>query len=127
MPFVGMALQIVDEPRLDPFRSGRISPPGQTRDPVGRTETDPKKVLSQPVGVLPDNLHCFLPVITVDLPRQGRCDPQTGPGGEDLPLRSEEHTSELQSRPQLVCRLLLEKKKLIATFTRKTATRWSPS
>src|SRR5437870_6391450 len=28
-----------------------------------------------------------------------------------LPLRSEEHTSELQSRGHLVCRLLLEKKK----------------
>src|SRR5436309_5929197 len=28
-----------------------------------------------------------------------------------LPLRSEEHTSELQSRENLVCRLLLEKKK----------------
>src|SRR5690554_7573649 len=28
-------------------------------------------------------------------------------------LRSEEHTSELQSRPHLVCRLLLEKKKII--------------
>src|SRR5690554_7518465 len=28
-------------------------------------------------------------------------------------LRSEEHTSELQSRPHLVCRLLLEKKKKI--------------
>src|SRR5436305_11285640 len=28
----------------------------------------------------------------------------------DMP-RSEEHTSELQSRPHLVCRLLLEKKK----------------
>src|SRR5690554_4044011 len=27
------------------------------------------------------------------------------------PIRSEEHTSELQSRPHLVCRLLLEKKK----------------
>src|SRR3989442_6597570 len=27
--------------------------------------------------------------------------------------RSEEHTSELQSRPHLVCRLLLEKKKAI--------------
>src|SRR5690554_7386308 len=26
------------------------------------------------------------------------------------PVRSEEHTSELQSRPHLVCRLLLEKK-----------------
>src|SRR5690554_7487756 len=29
----------------------------------------------------------------------------------DLFPRSEEHTSELQSRPHLVCRLLLEKKK----------------
>src|SRR5690554_7522827 len=28
-----------------------------------------------------------------------------------LRVRSEEHTSELQSRPHLVCRLLLEKKK----------------
>src|SRR3712207_7115160 len=30
--------------------------------------------------------------------------------------RSEEHTSELQSRQYLVCRLLLEKKKLIYTL-----------
>src|SRR5690554_7468880 len=30
---------------------------------------------------------------------------------EELKARSEEHTSELQSRPHLVCRLLLEKKK----------------
>src|SRR3712207_6936542 len=29
---------------------------------------------------------------------------------EELRARSEEHTSELQSRPYLVCRLLLEKK-----------------
>src|SRR3989442_11884409 len=29
----------------------------------------------------------------------------------DVRNRSEEHTSELQSRPHLVCRLLLEKKK----------------
>src|SRR3989442_4098125 len=29
-------------------------------------------------------------------------------------FRSEEHTSELQSRPHLVCRLLLEKKKIKA-------------
>src|SRR5690606_40502420 len=46
----------------------------------------------------------------------------SGALGEDLPLtvagaateltrRSEEHTSELQSRENLVCRLLLEKKK----------------
>src|SRR3989442_3328226 len=34
--------------------------------------------------------------------------------------RSEEHTSELQSRPHLVCRLLLEKKKIqLNTCSRK--------
>src|SRR5436305_6330346 len=31
--------------------------------------------------------------------------------------RSEEHTSELQSRPHLVCRLLLEKKKTVDSFS----------
>src|SRR3989442_3325791 len=31
--------------------------------------------------------------------------------GQHAVQRSEEHTSELQSRPHLVCRLLLEKKK----------------
>src|SRR5437773_8766560 len=31
--------------------------------------------------------------------------------GDDLGVRSEEHTSELQSHHDLVCRLLLEKKK----------------
>src|SRR5690554_7651293 len=33
------------------------------------------------------------------------------PMGDPNASRSEEHTSELQSRPHLVCRLLLEKKK----------------
>src|SRR3712207_6985677 len=32
---------------------------------------------------------------------------------EDVHVRSEEHTSELQSRQYLVCRLLLEKKKIV--------------
>src|SRR3712207_8868500 len=35
-----------------------------------------------------------------------------------LPPRSEEHTSELQSRPNLVCRLLLLKKKKKSTHFR---------
>src|SRR5437660_7015407 len=34
----------------------------------------------------------------------------SGSRGARLPVRSEEHTSELQSRGHLVCRLLLEKK-----------------
>src|SRR2546430_9395811 len=37
-----------------------------------------------------------------------------GPAGTPLRTRSEEHTSELQSQSNLVCRLLLEKKKSIA-------------
>src|SRR2546427_8760417 len=36
--------------------------------------------------------------------------------------RSEEHTSELQSQSNLVCRLLLEKKKKITTLSRSTTT-----
>src|SRR5258707_7427709 len=36
----------------------------------------------------------------------------------DVDTRSEEHTSELQSRQYLVCRLLLEKKKQPTTRTR---------
>src|SRR3989442_3326411 len=43
-----------------------------------------------------------------DLARRVRRRP---PPSEIAKLRSEEHTSELQSRPHLVCRLLLEKKK----------------
>src|SRR3712207_7312850 len=52
-------------------------------------------------------------------PRRGLADPRLQPragtqvaraGGRDG-RRSEEHTSELQSRQYLVCRLLLEKKK----------------
>src|SRR5438067_7405508 len=37
--------------------------------------------------------------------------PREARGNEPCGLRSEEHTSELQSRFDLVCRLLLEKKK----------------
>src|SRR5436305_1137641 len=38
-------------------------------------------------------------------------DSKTPPSATKPATRSEEHTSELQSRPHLVCRLLLEKKK----------------
>src|SRR2546422_8382201 len=44
-------------------------------------------------------------------PRSGQNHGRGDPGCGDRPDRSEEHTSELQSRLHLVCRLLLEKKK----------------
>src|SRR5206468_9150247 len=60
-------------------------------------------------------------VVAVGAPRGGRRRPRRHPPGHrhvpgrHRPLRrvrrSEEHTSELQSRSDLVCRLLLEKKK----------------
>src|SRR3712207_7762704 len=40
--------------------------------------------------------------------------------GSGLTGRSEEHTSELQSRQYLVCRLLLEKKKKVEQWQRLT-------
>src|SRR5438105_14356367 len=56
------------------------------------------------------SLHDALPIsstISVSSSARTRC---TVPGGK-WKVRSEEHTSELQSRVELVCRLLLEKRK----------------
>src|SRR3989442_8243520 len=61
--------------------------PGQTAPP--RIRFSPSYTVPIPIFQMHDNC-----------PAVSLCD-----------LRSEEHTSELQSRPHLVCRLLLEKKK----------------
>src|SRR3989442_11681837 len=66
------------------------------------------------------SLHDALPIsiliatpgcrrVRLAIPGKPRCGRRGFPGI----ARSEEHTSELQSRPHLVCRLLLEKKKPI--------------
>src|SRR3989442_6584118 len=55
--------------------------------------------------------------IAVDLARAR----QVVAAAKELKKRSEEHTSELQSRPHLVCRLLLEKKKNSAHCLRSSA------
>src|SRR2546422_4217440 len=59
------------------------------------------------VGQLQQALHraVFAEVIPYTIDKEGKWSPRA-----ILP-RSEEHTSELQSRLHLVCRLLLEKKK----------------
>src|SRR3712207_7194676 len=48
--------------------------------------------------------HAHLPLVAPEVFKRLRA-------GDEPPDRSEEHTSELQSRQYLVCRLLLEKKK----------------
>src|SRR5205809_4221303 len=61
------------------------------------------------------SLHDALPIFKCGarLPRDDvAIDDRSGKGDRhDVACRSEEHTSELQSRLHLVCRLLLEKKK----------------
>src|SRR2546429_5610252 len=61
---------------------------------------------STTTATLPIRLHCTAAATPpeVQCRRMGK-------------VRSEEHTSELQSRLHLVCRLLLEKKKVIAPPT----------
>src|SRR5438445_12599463 len=64
------------------------------------------------------SLHDALPISTPRQPRRDRAGiARTSPARRRRcacrrRTRSEEHTSELQSRQYLVCRLLLEKKKL---------------
>src|SRR2546430_6959238 len=73
------------------------------------------------------SLHDALPISGSPAPprpsprRPGRTGPPGAgsPAGRAPPARSEEHTSELQSQSNLVCRLLLEKKKKRGRFTRK--------
>src|SRR5690606_41528324 len=77
--------------------------------------------------IYPLSLHDALPILSVGEPRSQRkpicASTRTSTGSPARSLlrkysprrpRSEEHTSELQSRENLVCRLLLEKKKQIA-------------
>src|SRR2546430_12387728 len=69
--------------------------------------------------IYPLSLHDALPILTGAEPlnqrfRERALARSRGAGDADPPraaARSEEHTSELQSQSNLVCRLLLEKKK----------------
>src|SRR5258708_19243541 len=59
----------------------------------------------------PNHLHSIM----MDMARRPyrRAETADDADGKPIRARSEEHTSELQSPDHLVCRLLLEKKKLI--------------
>src|SRR5205814_10235580 len=100
-------------------------------------------VVADPLAIYTLSLHDALPISTTDasrrdavaaaaaleLARQRQSEAHAG-GAERMPdrdgaaidvelvLRSEEHTSELQSLRHLVCRLLLEKKKELVFSSR---------
>src|ERR1035437_10694296 len=75
--------------------------------------------------------RCVSPIVAGAAAKGMPCWVRGMPGAMDLDmklfLRSEEHTSELQSRQYLVCRLLLEKKKINEAETRSTADRYQCS
>src|SRR3989442_3249245 len=96
-PFIGSSIRTVDDQTT--AACGRISP-SSTKErerlihfrrwlarPPAWPRTKVGELLARPLSVL------------------------TPRGRHESRTRSEEHTSELQSRPHLVCRLLLEKKK----------------
>src|SRR5690554_7693147 len=80
--------------------------PFNKRSPSGITSASSNclKKLSNNLSYKLERIRSTLHFSRVSLP--GTTSPNERPRN-----RSEEHTSELQSRPHLVCRLLLEKKK----------------
>src|SRR3712207_7420445 len=78
-------------------RERRVRPPHQRRARIGRRMTG--------------RVRTFVPVVVIILLLAPAGLGVRGQAEEDP--RSEEHTSELQSRQYLVCRLLLEKKKVL--------------
>src|SRR3989442_5731149 len=68
-----------------------------------RSTLFPYTTLFRSVPVGSQDCHFMLELVTADF--------QSVTVQGQVTYRSEEHTSELQSRPHLVCRLLLEKKK----------------
>src|SRR3712207_7277352 len=77
-----------------------------------RQPPEPVELVAAELRPQPGRIHLGQPVQIPQGP--GRLDPLRGLGVHqpDLGERSEEHTSELQSRQYLVCRLLLEKKNI---------------
>src|SRR3989442_9750052 len=87
-------------------KQGRLS----LTDVKFRDEAHLMKVIDRIVSTIGRRLDRDSPLGDARLPHRSRVNALVAPLAIRGP-RSEEHTSELQSRPHLVCRLLLEKKK----------------
>src|SRR6266498_4647622 len=100
VPLVGLVA--VQEQYAASLRAAQIEA-RHVAEPVAHTIANTAELTTGAIGQLyhdPERLQDYLDDLQRDLHRH-------------IEVRSEEHTSELQSRPHLVCRLLLEKKKKI--------------
>src|SRR5207247_11217271 len=82
-------------------------PPGPTLFPYTTLFRSPRRAcrLAHAIVAAQDGVHGGYRRDSLPVARETTCELARAPG-----RRSEEHTSELQSRVDLVCRLLLEKK-----------------
>src|SRR5438067_8402205 len=71
------------------------------------------RILAELVPREPE-VHALVALMEIQASRRGRAPP--------APSRSEEHTSELQSRFDLVCRLLLEKERINCELAARSTT-----
>src|SRR2546422_4161810 len=92
-----VALERVDHGTRSASSSARPSGAVQSRLPIARAISRPSRPTTKTIG---ECVTCHAPFT---------------PPATSRSTRSEEHTSELQSRLHLVCRLLLEKKKKTTT------------
>src|SRR5688572_31838470 len=91
--------------------------PSQVGIPRGTRDFSPQEVARREYlfGVLRKHFYRY-GYLPIETPAMENIDTLTGKYGDEgdqllFKVRSEEHTSELQSQSNLVCRLLLEKKK----------------
>src|SRR5262245_53139590 len=112
--FLSVALASIYDQRIELRRASRLVIVGDVRlprvttnidfaGPPTRASIDVAPAAAVTVGTEPGRLIVRVDADALDFP--------SATGGGLVQLRSEEHTSELQSLRHLVCRLLLEKKK----------------
>src|SRR2546422_8313811 len=100
---------------------GATTAAANTREAILEATAELLRALQEANGFQPDEVESAIftssPDLTAEYPARAarllgwRDVPLLGTAEVAVPDRSEEHTSELQSRLHLVCRLLLEKKK----------------
>src|SRR3712207_8945379 len=84
-------------------------PPRSTLFPYTTLFRSAKYAFDLPQGLVEQEFAAVWSQVEADLKNNGKTFADEGTT-EEVARRSEEHTSELQSRQYLVCRLLLEKK-----------------
>src|SRR2546427_9647377 len=90
---------------------GATTAPANTGQAILDATAELLRALQDANGFQPEDVESAIFTSSPDLTAEYPARAARLLGWSDVPLRSEEHTSELQSQSNLVCRLLLEKKK----------------